>query len=145
IERGVAPRDILEMQLKELWEELLLTADFGVKDNFFELGGSSLIALRLMAEIQQRTGKTLPLDALIQKPTIEHMAEVLREQTETEAWSPLVAIQPRGSNRPLFCVHAVDGYVAAYLKLAARLGTEQPCYGLQARGLDHRQEPLTHV
>src|SRR5262249_39565166 len=60
-------------------------------------------------------------------------------------WSPLVAIQPQGSARPFFCVHAVSGNVLCYRTLAHRLGAQQPFYALQARGVDDEQEPQTRV
>ena len=59
--------------------------------------------------------------------------------------SPLVPIQPHGSERPFFCVHPVSGNVLCYRALARRLGAQQPFYALQARGLDDGQEPQTQV
>jgi hypothetical protein len=38
----VAPRDALELQLTQLWKEVLGIGTIGVRDNFFELGGHSL-------------------------------------------------------------------------------------------------------
>jgi len=50
----------------------------------------------------------------------------------TVSWSPLVAIQPKGSKPPLFFVHSMDGGVMIYRSLAQHLGFDQPFYGLQA-------------
>ena len=58
---------------------------------------------------------------------------------------PLVSIQPQGSLRPFFCVHAVGGNVFSYISLTRRLGLTQPFYALQARGLMGTQEPHTQV
>ena len=55
-------------------------------------------------------------------------------------WSPLVPIQPLGTRKPLFCVHALGGEVLAYYRLARELGTDQPLYGLQARSLERQTE-----
>ena len=65
--------------------------------------------------------------------------------TDGSSWSPLVPIQPHGSERPFFCVHAVSGNVLCYRALASRLGAQQPFYALQARGLEDGQEPQTDV
>jgi len=143
-DRLVAPRDVVEMQLTEQWEELL-QVPCGVTDDFFELGGHSLLAVRLMSRIEQLYGKRIPLATLFKAPTIESLSTVLRQETDGSSWSPLVAIQPHGTELPFFCVHAVSGDVLCYRALSRRLGPQQPFYALQARGLDDEQEPQTQV
>jgi thioesterase domain-containing protein/acyl carrier protein len=141
----IAPRDDLELRLAQIWEEVLGVRSVGVRDNFFELGGHSLLAIRLFALIEKRLGKTLPLTAVFQGATVEHLAGVLRHQATPDAQSSLVAIQPSGSKRPLFLVHPAGGHVFPYVHLAQLLGPDQPCYGLQARGLEDGQDPHTRI
>ena len=131
-----APRDTLELQLVKIWEDVLATQPIGVADNFFDLGGQSLVAVRLFAEIDRVMGRNLPITTLLQAPTVEQLAALLR-QADTSAPAPsLVPIQPQGSRPPLFCIHAGGANVLFYRDLAARLGQEQPVYGLQPQGLD---------
>jgi amino acid adenylation domain-containing protein len=145
-ERGfVAPRDALELQLTNLWEEVLGIRPIGVTDNFFELGGHSLAAVRLFALIEKRMGKKVPLAAVFQGPTVEHLASILQGHAKAEAGSSLVAIQPGGSRRPLFLIHPAGGHVFPYVHLANCLGLDQPCYGLQARGAEAGQEPHQRI
>jgi thioesterase domain-containing protein len=59
--------------------------------------------------------------------------------------SPLVRMKPGGSRLPFFCVHAIFGSAFPYHNLALHLDGEQPFYGLQARGLDGREEPLDKI
>jgi amino acid adenylation domain-containing protein len=141
----VAPRDILELQLCGIWEELLGVETVDVRDDFFALGGHSLLAVRLMARVEQVAGRTVPLSTLFTASTVEALAGVLRAMKKNSARSPLVAIQPHGSLQPFYCVHAAGGNVFSYVQLAQRLGREQPFYGLVARGVDGEQEPLTRV
>ena len=141
----VAPRDDLELQLAQIWEEVLGVRPVGVTDNFFELGGHSLLAVRLFALIEKRLGKKLPLTAVFQGATVEHLADLLRQQATPGPQSSLVAIQPGGSKRPLFLVHPAGGQVFPYVHLAQFLGPDQPCYGLQARGLEDGQDPHTRI
>ncbi len=56
--------------------------------------------------------------------------------------SSLVAIQPAGSRPPFFCVHPAGGDVLCFQALSHHLGTDQPFYGLQSRGLAAGEEPL---
>ena len=141
----VAPRDDLETQLVNIWAGMLGTNGVGVTDNFFELGGHSLLAARLFAQIHNRFGIHLPLATLFQSPTIEQLANVLREYEPSGSWSSLVAIQPHGSKTPLFCIHAAGANVLIYRPIARHLGDDQPVYALQAQGLDGKKPPLKSV
>jgi amino acid adenylation domain-containing protein len=141
----VAPRDPLELQLTQIWEEVLHVHPVGVRDNFFDLGGHSLLAVCLMAAIQQRFGKNLPLATLFGSPTIEQLATILRKHSDSSVWSPLVAIQPDGSRRPFFCIPGIGGNVIYFYDLARHLGLDQPFYALQALGLDVESPPHTRI
>jgi len=144
-ETFLAPRDALELQLTQIWQDVLKVHSVGVRDNFFELGGHSLVAITLMDRIQQQFGQNLPLTTLFPAPTIEHLASTLRQPTDERQWSPLVKIQPGGSKQPFFCVPGTGGNVIYLYHLARHLGSDQPFYGLQARGLDGEQMPHTQV
>ncbi len=141
----VAPRNELEMQLTKMWEKVLSVQPVGVTDNFFDLGGHSLLAVRLFAQIEKMFGKNLPLATLFQAPTVEQLTPIVREQESSVSWSSLVAVQPGGSKPPFFGVHGALANVLMYRDLARHLGPDQPVYGLQARGLDGKQEPDTRV
>lgn len=144
-ETFLAPRDALELQLTQIWQDVLKVHSVGIRDNFFELGGHFLVAITLMERIQQKFGKNLPLATLFQGATIEHLASILRQQTDSPSWSTLVAIQPEGPKRPLFCVHAGATTVLAYIDLASYLGSEQPFYALESLGLDEEQKPYARI
>jgi aspartate racemase len=141
----VAPRDALEYQLAKIWEKTLGIQPIGMQDSFFDLGGHSLMAMRLLAQMEKVSGKKLPLVTLFQAPTIEQQASLLRQTAWVAPWASLVAIQPAGSKPPFFCVHAVAGNILFYSDLARYLGPDQPLYGLQSRGLDGSDEPFTRV
>ncbi|NOT58294.1 MAG: amino acid adenylation domain-containing protein, partial [Deltaproteobacteria bacterium] len=141
----VAPRDTLELQLTHIWEDVLGVRPIGVRDNFFELGGHSLLAVRLFSVIENKLGKRLPLATVFQGATVEHLAAILRQQASPEPRSSLVAIQPGGHKRPLFLVHPAGGHVFPYVQLAHALGPDQPCYGLQAKGLEEGHSPHTRI
>jgi thioesterase domain-containing protein/acyl carrier protein len=141
----VAARDTLELQLTQIWEDVLDTHPIGIQHDFFDIGGHSLLAIRLMARIQQQFGKTLPLATLFKSPTIEQLASILRSSIDYRPSSPLVAIQPAGKRSPFFCIHPGGGHVLCYTDLARYLGREQPFYGLQSLGLNGEQEPLSRI
>jgi thioesterase domain-containing protein/acyl carrier protein len=141
----VAPSDELETQLTKIWAAVLTKESIGTRDNFFDLGGHSLLAARLMHRIEQTLGQRLPLAALLQAPTIEQFAGLLRQEGWSASWSSLVAIQPEGSRPPFFCVHGVGGNVVGFRDLARHMGTDQPFYALQPQGLDGKRPCLTSI
>jgi thioesterase domain-containing protein/acyl carrier protein len=135
----VAPSDTLVIQLTAIWEDTLGIRPIGMRDNFFELGGHSLLAVRLMAQIEKVFGKELPLPLLFQAPTIEQLANTLRQEGWVVPWSALVAIQPDGSRPPFFCAEVYGGNVHFYRDLARHLGSDQPFYVLQLQDLEESQ------
>jgi acyl carrier protein len=139
------PRDMLELQLTAIWENVLDIKPIGVKDNFFDLGGHSLLAVHLFAQIEKAFGKNLPLATLFQTPTVGQLADILRQQGWSAPRSSLVALQPDGHKPPFFIVHALGGHILGYHELVRRLGRDQSIYGLQAQGLDGEQAVLTRI
>ena len=144
-ENFVGPRDALEGQLVKIWESILGKNPIGIRQNFFALGGHSLLAVRLVHRIAQETGRKLAIAALLQAPTVEQLAELLRERADNDEHSSLVALQPDGWRPPFFCVHGIGGTVLRFYDLARYLGPDQPVYALQAQGVDGKRPCLRSV
>jgi amino acid adenylation domain-containing protein len=122
----IAPRDDLELRLVRIWEDVLRVRGIGVRDDFFDLGGHSLLGVILLARIERGFSKRLPLSAIFEARTVERLSAVLRHEGWVSSWYSLVPIQPCGSRAPLFGIHDLH-----YKDLAARLGADQPIYGLR--------------
>ena len=137
--RYLAPRDPTELQLVQIWEELLTVRPIGVTDRFFEIGGHSLLALRMLADVEKRFGKKVPLPALFEEPTVEHLAAVLRGTAE--AWPLLIKLRAAAQPRKLFLVHPGGGVLWNYMHLIHYLPPDIGVYGIQARGLDGLAAP----
>ncbi|MFF5448536.1 amino acid adenylation domain-containing protein [Streptomyces sp. NPDC012888] len=135
------PRDATESGLAAIWAEFFPGAEFGVHSDFFALGGNSLLAVRLMAEVRERLGCSLPLSTLFARPTIALLAETVREAGGAVRRTALVPVRATGSRPPLFFVHPVGGDVLCYGELAALLGQDQPFHAFQVPD----GEPLTCV
>jgi amino acid adenylation domain-containing protein len=143
---ATAPRDPLELALLGIWEDVFNRRPIGIHDDFLDLGGHSLLALRLVARLRRRFGRDLPLASFFSAGTIAGVAGLLRQEAESSPVSScLVAIQQEGTKTPFFCVHPGGGNVLCYTTLAYHLGPERPFYGLQARGREEGEEPLTEV
>jgi len=138
-------QDTTTRELVRIWQKLLGVESIGVDQNYFDLGGDSVLAVHLFAEIEKVFKVKLPLATLFEAPTIQDLAEILRNEAPSDGWSPLVTIQDSGSRPPFFCVHGAGGNVLIYRELSQNLGSDQPFYGLQSQGLDGANPPLTKI
>jgi aspartate racemase len=141
----VAPRDELERQLVQIWEECLGIQAIGIHDDFFDLGGHSLLAIRLFARLEETLHQKLPLAMLFQAPTVAQLAVLIRGGGWAKSWRAIAPIQASGTRPPLFAVPGVDSQVVGFHRLAQLLGRDQPFYGLQSRGLDGQERPLSRL
>ncbi|WSF36594.1 amino acid adenylation domain-containing protein [Streptomyces sp. NBC_01351] len=145
---AVAPRDATERLLAEIWAEFFRAADgtadgtVGVTANFFDLGGDSMLAVRMMARIRQHTGRSLPVATLLARPTVESLAEVLRDQPGDEGRAALVTVRDTGTRPPLILVHPVGGDVLCYAGLGALLDEDQPLHALQYPDLEPARQSV---
>ncbi len=151
----MAPSDQTERRLIQIWESLLGLNSIGIQDDFFELGGQSLLAVRLLAEIERDFEIQLAMPAIFQAPTVEALARAIRNRRQpglrvvqpdsSPRTSSLVPIQPLGSKPPVFCISGVGGGVFVFRILARHLGTDQPIYGLQPPEPDGKQPALLTI
>jgi thioesterase domain-containing protein len=68
-------------ELARLWHELL-GVEPGAKSNFFQDGGTSLLAMRLAALVHKRLGRRLMLNQFLRRPTLEGLAQSIRDDAE---------------------------------------------------------------
>ncbi|NEP13292.1 MAG: amino acid adenylation domain-containing protein [Symploca sp. SIO2C1] len=87
----VAPRDAVELQLAQIWSEILGVSPIGIDDNFIELGGHSLLATKIIGVVRDRFGVELPLNCLFEFPTVAELAKEVLPQKELNT---LQALQP---------------------------------------------------
>jgi amino acid adenylation domain-containing protein len=130
-----APADEVEQALVEIWEKVLDIHPIGVTDHFVELGGDSLKATQIVQKIEQLYDHTLPLVAFFQAPTIQQVANILRNKEELI--SSIVPIQPNGSKPPLFGIHVLGKGLGYYRPMAKCLGEDYPVYGLSMRLIEN--------
>ncbi|MEM9038256.1 MAG: SDR family oxidoreductase [Actinomycetota bacterium] len=178
-----APAGGLTGALQRMWADLLDVA-VATDDDFFELGGHSLIAIRMIARINRELGVRVALDELLEAPTIDELATVLRTAdpdvddrvgvddvhgsgeaddadgaaagmvssataatgARTDApprRSPrtLVRLNTTGEGTPFTVVHGAGGNVMFLSPLARLMRKRRPLVGVQAIGIDDRDEP----
>lgn len=137
--------DHVSKELARIWQQILGVEPIGIDQNYFDLGGDSSLAVQMFAQIEEVFKIKLPLATLYEAPTIGELAVILRSELSSSRWSSLVRIQSNGTRPPFFCVHPHGGNVLVYRELSRQLGEDQPFFGLQSRGLDGNEQPLTKI
>ena len=98
----VAPRDDVEIKLAELWQKVLNVSKISADSDFFDAGGHSLLAARLLSQIERTFGQKISVAAFLYSPTIQGLAARLRADTASAARTgschPVVGIP-----RPILC------------------------------------------
>lgn len=126
--------DSTTLQLQRIWQTLLPGQAIGIDDDFFAIGGSSILALKLTAQIERTFGQAVAPAALVQHRTIRELSQLLKQE-QTTAWDTIVPLKAQGNDVPVFCVHAGEGHIFFYQDLAQQMG-QHPTYAIQPSGLD---------
>ena len=116
----------VEGALMGLWERTLGEGPVGLDDDFFDFGGHSLLAMRLLAQIESTFGKRVALAIFLQAPTVKAVAARLREEATRSRLDQTIVLQAKGRGVPFVLVDT-----GPYFRtLVRRMGDAHPVYGL---------------
>jgi amino acid adenylation domain-containing protein len=142
---GSDASDVLSLQLVRIWEKVLGLDAMGTTDDFFVLGGDSLAAATMLAAVEKFCGVTVPTSTLLEAPTIQKLANLIRSGGVGETDLRLVALRLRGTKPPLYCVPGAGSDALLFRILTRHLGDDQPVFAFQPQGLDGRTPYLRSV
>ena len=143
-----------EIELLEIWKDLLISDDVSIDDNFFEIGGHSLLAVILFNRINNFYKVNIKLASLFLSPTIKELAILIQTELgeftvpttsnkndivynfNSPIFQSLVPIRSTGDKTPIFMFHSVGGNVLNYAKLATGIDSSHPVFGFQSKGVD---------
>jgi amino acid adenylation domain-containing protein len=118
-----------QKRLTTLWQAVLGVAHVDPAANFFALGGHSVLAARLLRQVEAEFGVRLALAALLAAPTLSQQVQMLlQHQGRHYDFCREVRLHASGSKTPLIAIHNTGVY---YYNLAQLLGAEQPLTALQ--------------
>ena len=101
-----APRGPVEIAIAAIWAEFLHLERVGRHDDFFSLGGHSLIALRVIGEINKALKARLNVPAFFQNPTVERLTKVVEQKHHSGQEPQVVPLQPGHAGLPLYFIGA---------------------------------------
>jgi surfactin family lipopeptide synthetase A len=141
-----APRSDLEAKLARAWARTLGLDRVSVDDDFFEMGGHSLLAVRLLAEVEREVGLTVPVAALFDRgATVAGLATSIEEHTNFGTSELLVPVQPYGTRPVLFFIHADEASMLTLRHFTGPLGPDQPVLGLLPERVGYRFDQTRNV
>jgi amino acid adenylation domain-containing protein len=89
-EEKIAPRIPIEKAIAGIWENSLGVGPVSIRDSFFDIGGHSLLAMRLLSQLQETFGVDLQLRELFESPSVTELAiAVVQRQAEQIAGEQL--------------------------------------------------------
>ncbi len=134
--QGIAlPEDSLDRALSRIWHRLLPKAQHLDSSLTFQLlGGDSLLAVKLLLQVEDLTGRKLALSTFLMDPTLPGLCRAAAA-AEHDARSPVLALNRHGRRPPLFCLYELYGDISVYFGLADELGADQPVYGIRSPAL----------
>ncbi len=118
----------LHHQLMALWERTLKVPCHGINENFFERGGHSLLAVRMLAGVEEICGKRLPASAMFSAQTVGELADLILKDS-TAAHGEMIPLRKEGVGAAILHWHGDlqgGGYYAR--RLSGEL--ENPFYVL---------------
>jgi thioesterase domain-containing protein/acyl carrier protein len=115
-----------------IWKEVLGIPEIGTDDNFFDVGGHSLLAARLIAQIERATGRKIPVSAVFRAPTIEAFARLLEDGSIAEPDPIVMKLGEGNTTIPFFAVALPGVDAVGFAHLAHQLSPHHPVYKLQA-------------
>ncbi len=157
-----------ESAMAALFAEALSLPSFTVDESFFDHGGHSLTAIELLLAIEDGFEVRIPVSTLYRAQTPRALVAAIDATDDStadagtlSAHDPsrpgaadhhdqsafLVPIQPNGSRPPMFAIHVLGIDCSFFRPLSARLGNDQPMYGLgqPTHDADLRTEGPTSV
>lgn len=140
-----SPRSTIEHELVQIWTRLLSPGrPISVFDDFFEIGGHSLLAIRMLAEVERVRGQRIPLAWLFESSTVDKLAARLASTVSPEKEPPLVALQENGDELPIAFVHGDWTGGGWYVRrLAPLVAPNAPFFVLPTLGVEAEKDPWT--
>ena len=133
--------DAIAQEIVQMLQEILGITTISTKDNFIELGGNSLLAARLVTEIEHKYEQSIPISSIFQAPTPEALAELIGQDRDTTYPKSFVPIKQGNAQPILFAVHNLGYGLEFYLPLAKHLQADVSLYGLSSSFDDDADKP----
>lgn len=113
-----------EKSVQDIWQKLLqVSHDIDASASFFEIGGHSLLAVRLIAEVNNQLGIELQIADIFANTNIRQQAQLIDQGSKTDVILPVTARSEALTDLPL-------SYAQQRMWFIDRLGGGSPQYNM---------------
>lgn len=119
-----AARNNIDRCIVRVWESQLNRAGIGIDDDFFAMGGHSLLALKVMEEMNRASGLNFQAERIFTEPTIRQLVDSVG--SVQQAATTASKLNTADSGTPIFCLCGVQ----IYSDLARAFEGEHPVYAV---------------
>ena len=137
----IAPNNSIESEIVQILQDILGIKEIGIEDDFIEVGGNSLIAARLVAEIEQKYQQKIPISRVFQSSTPKALAKLVEKKENTVADESFVPIKEGNSQIILFGIHNLGHGLELYRPLGDNLDRNISLYGVSSYFSDESTVP----
>jgi len=139
------PQTETEIELANIWKQLLKRPTINRNDHFFRLGGHSLLAAELFFRLQDSFSIHLPIHLIFQAPTLAQLSAAIDTATQEMTTRDIVQIKSGSGSHPIFYLPGIGGHTLSFYHLAEAMQIDCPQYGLNLRGLDGLAQPQDRI
>lgn len=113
------PQCYTQYSLIKIWQQVLQKeSQISIADNFFELGGNSVFAVKMLALIKERFGKSIAVSDFLRSPTIATISTLLGGNFGDSPTDPILPLKVRKNLPASFWIHPVGGLGFPYALLS---------------------------
>jgi thioesterase domain-containing protein len=127
-----------------IWERVLQRQSIRADDDFFELGGTPSSAAQICREIALISGRELSPVTIVQAPTIDSLAALLRG-SRTPKLPLLIKLKHGEKQPPIFVRHGVGGSMMEIFQFARAIESQHAIFGMQSVVFEEHAEPSVTV
>ena len=80
----ILPDTELEIQISEIWKDIVGIEQVGIYDNFFDLGGNSMHLVKAYNRMKDEISEELPITALFEHPTIHSLSQFILNSSQND-------------------------------------------------------------
>ena len=117
----VAPRNELEIKLRDIFASVLglEPETVGINDDFFKLGGNSIIAIKLVNNINNNTPLNFSVADIFKYKNIKNLTQIIENESKDITTIPLANVRQNKqvlsfAQERLFFIHKYEGGTNAY-------------------------------
>ena len=137
--------DMVQEAIAGIWKKALNLADIGLNDNFFEFGGHSLIAIKIMFQVNEMFSTSFPVSSVFEYPTIAKLSARVKLKEGTSDPSYIFHISKGTGEQPVFIIPGLGANPFQFLLFAKYLDSSISVYCLEYPGHNNSGVPLQSV